>query len=235
MTQINYRRIWPLIDLSAVCALQSTAGAASLVLNGTLRSPFVDGISFFNNGFIKTVSLTSSNDLSAATFTINGFQNGVPFSEEIFGPNNSNAPSPTTVYTLASFDLVTSITVNMAVNGVSAGSGNSGYLPLIEVNNAGNGLISWGLSVWIPNEEETGIVYQGYLTIDEIVNNGFTFDQMNNRDGNNLLYNVIFENNNTSEFLPIIGVNAKYILLQILDSTNLDTDTLYATFLQANG
>lgn len=118
--------IWPVIDVAAVCALQNTSGAGSLSLNGTLISTATPNqISFIGAGFIRSVSLTSVNNLSAVNFTISGLQNGAFVTEIITGPNNN------TVYGVQYYDIITSVVVSNAVTAVSVGTGKAGYLPLV--------------------------------------------------------------------------------------------------------
>jgi hypothetical protein len=223
---VNLRYGWPIQDLAAVSQLQNMVANVPAILNGTLADPFVPyQISFISHRFIRGISITSANDLSANTFTVLGLQNGVPVTENITGPN------ATTVYGALSYDIVRSVTVNNNSNGVRIGTGDVGYIPLIQINNERPELVSWGLSVFLPLLPASGITYQGYLTLDNIYNNGQTFDSMI-PTASGQLYNIIFENNTTSQYLPIIGINANYVLLQILSSTSPNTDTLYATFLQ---
>lgn len=112
--------VWPIPDVAAICQLQSTSGAADLLLNGniTISSSF-PGMAVFP-GITRTVSLTSANNLSGRNFTITGLLNGSQISEVIAGPNAN------TVETTAIFDQVTNVHVNGSVSAVSIGTGKTG-------------------------------------------------------------------------------------------------------------
>src|SRR5689334_7335131 len=118
-------KYWAAQDLQAVSLLQNVASPGALLLNGTYFNASSSTINFNTQGFVRNVSLTSVNDLSAASFTISGVQNNTVVSNTIAGPNNN------TVYTTDSFDIISSITVNSAVNGVKAGTGLIGFFPII--------------------------------------------------------------------------------------------------------
>lgn len=108
---------WKASDTSAVCKLQSTAGAASLILDGNEVSA---GIAQFP-GVQRTVSITSINNLTGVNFTINGTLDNRTVSVTRAGPNGTGVP--VTVYTSQLFTTVTSVTVDVAANAVSLGSG----------------------------------------------------------------------------------------------------------------
>ena len=111
---------WPQADVAAVSALQTTAGAGTLLLNGTLAKPIYNGlyIPFFDQ--YRTVSLTSLNNLSGVNVTITGTLQGAVVTSTIVGPNDD------TVYTSQLYDSVTAVTVNGAVTAMSVGSGSTG-------------------------------------------------------------------------------------------------------------
>lgn len=110
---------------TAVALAQTTAGAASLTLNGTLVTPIQPGkaaYAAFDAGVNRTVSLTSTGDLSGIQITINGFDtNNVAVTQTRAGPNNN------TVETTALFNRVTSVTTPSALGtAMSVGSGTTG-------------------------------------------------------------------------------------------------------------
>lgn len=111
-----------------ICALQTTAGSGSLTLNGTgvdatstylLNNP---RMTLTGSGFERTVSLTSTGNLSSINFTITGKDiRGTALTETRTGPNNN------TVYTTAYFYEVDTVTVDAAVGtSVSVGIGTTG-------------------------------------------------------------------------------------------------------------
>src|ERR1700749_1519072 len=105
--------LWPAKDLQGVALTQNVASAGNLILNGTYSVPTNTTINFITVGFVPSVSFTSINNLSSATFTVTGQQNNAVISETINGPNNN------TVYTTQSFDIIQSVSVDMAVTGIS--------------------------------------------------------------------------------------------------------------------
>lgn len=110
---------------TAVALAQTTAGAGSLALNGTLVGSVQPGLvafAQFDAGSDRTVSLTSTGNLSAANVTITGFTaNNVAVTQTISGPNNN------TVYTTSLFNRVTGVSSDGALGtAMSVGSGTTG-------------------------------------------------------------------------------------------------------------
>jgi hypothetical protein len=168
----NIQRYWAAEDLQAVSLLQNIASPGALSLNGTYYNASSGTISFTAQGFARNVSLTSVNDLSAASFTISGVQNNTVVTNTISGPNNN------TVYTTDSFDIISSITVDMAVNAVKAGTGLIGYFPII------NRIVPNSFSVIAPlsryaiaftTEGVNGCTYQLYQSLSDLGGNGETY------------------------------------------------------------
>lgn len=161
------RYVFPVANNVDVCALQSTVGAANLVLNGNLADQVTNQVSFIDRGYSRSISLTSANDLSAATFTISGTQNGVFVTENVTGPNDE------TVYSMLDYDVITSIIVDGAVNAVSVGSGHSGFFRLIAPELTALTLnFNFSLGAKLAEDIITTTVYQ---TLDDIFQNGQTF------------------------------------------------------------
>jgi hypothetical protein len=111
---------WAAASTTAVAQLQTTAGAASLLINGTLSNGMTPYSASFGNAS-RTVSLTTSgHDLSAVNVTVVGTLKGASVTSTISGPNN------TTVYTTQLYDTVTAVSVDAAVTAMSVGSGTTG-------------------------------------------------------------------------------------------------------------
>lgn len=105
---------------AGICALQTTAGAVPLLMNG---ANVVNGI--WTADVRRNVTLTSAANLSAINFTIVGTWNGVPITRVIAGPNAN------TVATTATFDTVISVTPSATVgSNVSVGFGDVLGLPV---------------------------------------------------------------------------------------------------------
>lgn len=120
--------IFPAGNTTDVCQEQSVGGAAPLVLNGNLVDSITNQVSFISKGYVRSISITSGNNLSGVNFTISGLQNGIAVSEVVAGPN------ATTVYGAEAYDVITSVTTSAAAADVSIGSGWKGFFPLIAIN-----------------------------------------------------------------------------------------------------
>lgn len=152
---------WPIVSLTAVCLLQDGDGDAPLVLNGDLKNLITNQISFLEAGYSRNVSIGSTDDNSAVIFTVNGFQNGVAVSEDIQGPN------ATLVEGTEVFDTITSITTNGAFANIEVGTGNTGFLPLIQINTLPNTSII-NFSIQSILNDETNLKYTKYDTLAKI-------------------------------------------------------------------
>jgi hypothetical protein len=171
----NYKSFfWPVQDLAAVSLTQNLVAPGNLLLNGT----YFDApptVSFMSRGFARQVSLTSLNNLSAATFTISGVQNTTLVTEIINGPNNG------TVSTTKYFDIISSISVNQAVNGVSAGTGLEGAFNLFSITNQTQNSLSTvyatnnAFALSLNDRLTTGANYKIYYSLTDLINNGQTY------------------------------------------------------------
>lgn len=107
---------WPAPNLQAVSQTQALGSAGPLVINGSLAAGGqVDFV-----GFARTVSLTSTANLSAVTFTISGTINGLNIMDTVAGPNIN------TIESNLIFDTITDISTNAAASNISAGTGTTG-------------------------------------------------------------------------------------------------------------
>lgn len=111
-----------------VCKLQTTTAAGNLNLNGNLANGIASEVNFLTQGYSRSISLTSANNLSGVSFTIKGKQNGADISETLVGPNSA------TIVGNEIYDKITSIYVSGAANGISIGTGHSGYFPIINID-----------------------------------------------------------------------------------------------------
>lgn len=160
--------IFPAGNTTDVCLPQTLAGAGNLIINGNLANLSNGQVSFIQKGYSRQISLTSANDLSGDQFTVTGIQNGVVLTENIAGPNNN------TVYSNEVFDAITSISVDGAVNDVTAGTGWKGFFPLIAIN-LERDVINYTLTLSTDGNNNSIAIYG---TIDNIINNGETFLDM---------------------------------------------------------
>lgn len=161
--------IFPDANTQDVCLIQDTTGNVNLVLNGNLAQN--GQVSFINNGYSRQVSFTSINNLSSATFTIYGTQNGVSISEIVTGPNND------TVYSTNIYDTIIMITSSIAVSLVSVGSGYSGFFQLLNPLYTGIGNLNYNFT--LGSTFGTNIISTAvYGTLQTIANNGSTFSDI---------------------------------------------------------
>lgn len=118
---------------TAICASQTTAGAGPLVINGTLAqnaqqvntaAGTASYVPFAQLDAQRNVTITSTGNFSATTFTVTGTdQAGNVLSESLAGPNNSTVTTSSNFYTVtsvvASTALGTAVTVGTAATGAS--------------------------------------------------------------------------------------------------------------------
>jgi len=170
---------WPIQNLQAVCKTQDANAGDNLILNGVMAVSGASQISFIRTGVSRSVSISSTDNLSGAKFTVTGIQNGAGIiKNNITGPNNN------TIYTDEIFDVITSVTVDSNVTNVQVGTGKEGFLPLIGADpnfsrfniRSTNG--SYALSV-IPMTNgapsDDGITYTVWTTLENIDDNGIPF------------------------------------------------------------
>lgn len=123
-------------DLAGICALQTRSGSGALIINGTaahttslaqLLSP-------------RNISITSTGNISAVTFTVTGKDiYGVTMSEAITGPNN------TTVYGAKAFYQITAVSASGSVStNTRLGWGSVHGLPLRAITQSN--LMVWDTS-----------------------------------------------------------------------------------------
>lgn len=106
--------LWLPQHKEAFCKKQDRGEAGFLEMNGTegMGNPFT--------GVIRTVSLSSDQDLSAVEITCNGLINGQIVSETLDGPKEE------TIETKQIFDALTSVRVSEEVKNLSVGTGTTG-------------------------------------------------------------------------------------------------------------
>jgi hypothetical protein len=213
--------IFPDANTQDVCLIQDTTGMVNLILNGNLASS--GSVSFISNGYSRQVSFTSVNNLSGATFTIYGTQNGVAINEVVTGPNDD------TVYSTLVYDVVTVITSSAAVSGVSVGSGYNGFFQLISPNITGS-YLNYNFS--LGSTFGTNIIGTTvYGTLDNIVNNGTTFANIiTNNVGT--LYTIKTSGSTAFYMYPDNTTIVQSILIQLTGSSSTIGNSITLTFLQ---
>lgn len=147
---------WPAASTTAICALQTLAGAGTALLNGTLTR----NATFSLSDIGRTVTITSTNNLAGVNFTITGSMNGQPVTATIAGPNNNTVE--TAVGT--NFDVITSVTTNGAAAAFSVGTGKTGVTHWFESDIYTTPM---GLSVQVAFTGTT-IDYSLQVTLDDV-------------------------------------------------------------------
>lgn len=228
---------WPVINKQAVCKTQDADAGSNLVLNGTMALTGADQISFIRAGFSRSVSISSTSNLSGATFTVTGIQNGAKVTKNnITGPNNNTIYVDDTV-----FDIVTEVKANNNVTNVQVGTGKTGFLQLISAGplssvvniRSTNGLQA--LSV-IPMTDgipaENGITYTLWTTLENVANNYIPLLSQINRFFSLSVADYYFADQSTKNLYQAAKLT-NYILLQVKATTHPETDSLDLIFMQS--
>ncbi len=219
---VKSKYVFPIARTNDVCLLQTTVGAANLSINGLLNAK--NGtLSFINQGYSRSVSLTSAGNLSARTFSITGVQNGITVTENITGPNAN------TVYGVGVYDSILSISVNGVVaTAVQVGTGYLGFFPLININ-LYRPVISYALST--AKLTAVSIATIIYNTVDNIDNNGLSFQD---NIANNTNVFVIKASNADDQFiLPTANITVcGSILISIVGDAASIGNSICMNFIQ---
>lgn len=219
MTLRLIQQNWPQRDLEAISQIQSVNANEPFIFNGSLNQPSLPNqISFVSYRFIRSVSITSADDDSAVSFTVTGIQNGAIVSQIITGGN------ATTVNTTISFDVVTSVVPNADVVGVSIGTGDVGYLPIIQIE---NNPVLLSPSVSITQVGSGDIQWEYWISLENMATTGISFDELITL---NRIFSYIGPNTGSSMVLPEIISSTNCLLLQINLSPTPDTDSLVTWF-----
>jgi hypothetical protein len=120
---------WTQADFTDVCKKQNSVDG-KLTLNGNFADGANQSISFIKQGFIRTASIASTDDLSKATITIQGTQFGRPLKWSGNGPGANQIVESEGVF----FDEITGISSDRAITNVAAGTGLKGYIKPFGIN-----------------------------------------------------------------------------------------------------
>lgn len=197
---------FPAGNTSDVCKAQNTTGAGNLILNGNLVNPIASEVNFLSQGYSRSISLSSGGNLSAARFTVRGTQNGASVvASNIPGPNAN------TVYIGNIFDVITSVSVNGAVNDIRIGTGYGGYFPLININ-LQRAVVNYSLSLYKLTAATIPTLIVN--TLDDIAQNGIIFDDV--LAGSNT-FSVKTLAASDQYLLPIANIIPCYSFLIVID------------------
>jgi hypothetical protein len=151
-----------------------------LTLNGNLGNIITNSINFLDElNFIPRITFTSAGNLSGINFKIDGFNNGVPISETIVGPNAN------TVTSVNCFDKITKISYNAIDNfiAVSVGTSGVGYFPLIRLNTLKNNVTNLNYALNMMVAAANPATYQIFLSLKDSYNQG-TYDNLTTVNNN---------------------------------------------------
>lgn len=208
---IYYDLYWPKGVADSIATLQNANANTALAINA---------VNLLSQGYTRTIAIASTDNNSAATFTVNGIQNGLSVSENIAGPNNN------TVETTASFDSIISITVNANVTNVTVGTGSTGFLKIIPVNTSIRTSVL-NYSVQGMFSVGSNVHYNLLATLGKISVTGKTYDNLV-ADGN--FFKVVLNNVTVSDITSYTAPYS-YLLIHITASTLL-ADDLRVLYLQ---
>jgi hypothetical protein len=216
---------WPASNETDVCKQQLLAVAGNLVLNGNLANQTNSAVNFIGYGYARSITITSTVNLSGSTFTIIGTQNGENIREERAGPTANN-----TVESANVFDIITSISVNSAAANVKVGSGYRGYFKLIGIN-LERDIINYSLSIHKLTNISKATEISGILS--DIVNNGVQFDNLNTSSlfpikALSVADQYIFPLQNNGILNPLF----KFILIDITGDSTTAANSIQLNFIQ---
>lgn len=150
-------------SLSAVCALQDTLGAEDLILNGTFVDPVTGIMSFKNRGYSRSLSFDLAGN---ALVDIKGTENGVIVEENALAIGGG-----VIVYSVKTYDTITSISVDQAVVGIRVGGGLLSNFGPLGGNFGAGGFPVWGISVTPIAIDFAGTIsYSIYGSLNNIIN-----------------------------------------------------------------
>ena len=162
-----YQFNWPVPVTDGVAKVQSLNENIPLVLNGSYANQTTGTVNFAQQfNIVPKITLTSTSDLSAIQFVINGYQNGVFISETLTGPNAN------TVTSVNCFDIIQSIMPSKAsVEEITVGNSATGYFPIILLNTAKQNVstINYALNMIAVTDPAT---YTMYLSLENTIGIG---------------------------------------------------------------
>jgi hypothetical protein len=158
------------VDVNSIFEDQTTAGSGAISLDG---ADVASGEWVSPDGLAHRISLESTGNISAVTFTVAGFQDSqrhIALSEDITGPNNA------TVESSGYFAIITSITVDGAVGTNTEGGFVDEFISQgVPLNNYGSRM---GLNVIVSGT----INYSLQQTFDDIQSLTDTINYINHDD-----------------------------------------------------
>ena len=155
-----YEYNWPAPIANGISLFQTTTANTPLLLNGSYVNKTTRIVNFIDFGIVPRVTLNSAVNLSAITFLITGYQNGVFISEPLAGPNAN------TVTSVNCFDTVTQIIPTGTTGStVQVGVASVGYFPMILLNTAKTNTSSISYALNMVAATANPATYQVFLSL----------------------------------------------------------------------
>ena len=211
-----YEYNWPAPIANGISLFQTTTANTPLLLNGSYVNKTTRIVNFIDFGIVPRVTLNSAVNLSAITFLITGYQNGVFISEPLAGPNAN------TVTSVNCFDTVTQIIPNTTnASSVQVGVASVGYFPMILLNTAKTNTSSISYALNIVAATANPATYQVFLSLKNNLGMGKYDDLTSPANGNfaapaaaATASALIQYNSLASNLLIKIGTNANNSILK---------------------
>lgn len=216
-----YEYNWPETNTSDIALNQTVTTGTKLVLNSKYANPINGQANLIEAGIIPQITLTSGANLSAVSFIITGYQNGVFIQETLVGPDSNTATSNNY------FDIIQSIIPsNVVPEGavISAGIAPVGFFPAILLNTEKKIANPAGAIRFIAPKDNPA-TYTIYTSLNNISNS----QPYNTLIENNILQSVNLAGDTVSQTLESNYV-AKNLVIQI--NPNANNATLKMQFLQ---
>jgi hypothetical protein len=216
-----YEYNWPVTDDTDIALSQPVTAGQKLISNGKYANLTNGQANLIEAGIIPQITLTSEIDLSAVSFIITGYQNGVFIQETLEGPNTNTVTSENY------FDIIESIIPsNVAPEGanISAGIASVGFFPAILLNTEKKIANPAGALRFIASVDNPA-TYIIYTSLNNISNS----QPYNTLIENGILQPVNGGGDDTSQTFESNYV-AKNLVIQI--NPNADNATLKMQFLQ---
>jgi hypothetical protein len=216
-----YEYSWPVTNLDDIALDQTVIAGKLLTLNGKYANLTNGQANLIEAGIIPQITLTSESDLSAVSFIITGYQNGVFIQETLEGPNENTVSSENY------FDIIESIlsqSEDEIAGNITVGISSVGFFSAILLNTEKKIANPAGAIRFIAAEENPA-TYVIYTSLNNISNS----QPYNTLIENHILQSVNLAGDTISQTLESNYV-AKNLVIQI--SVNADNVPLKMQFLQ---
>lgn len=227
MPSINTKILWAAEDTQAVAKTQTLVDDGFMVLNGNLARP-VNVFSFNTYGWSRTVSVTTSDDLTGIKFYVRGYSNGLYTEDTIADVNN------TTAYGTIPFDTIIEIQLTNPIppgSTASVGTGNKGFFAIQNLNISEQVLSSIVIQT-VLNQVGTTFKYSLYFTADDTLPyNTQSLASLIAKGAYIALQDPSYTNRTTSSLFFGLPVLASSFVIEVVEVTD-PTSTAKLIFMQ---